>query len=56
MLGEERQILGCELVLKRLGRCSDNDSATRDDAGHEVGERLTRTGSGFDNEMVALDD
>ena len=56
VFGEEGQIFGCELVLQGLGCSGDNDSAARNDAGHEIGEGLARTGSGFDNEMIAFDD
>ncbi len=56
VLGEERQVLGGELILQRLGRGGDHDASIGLDRGHEVGERLAGAGSGLDHQMSLAGD
>jgi hypothetical protein len=51
VLGEERQVLGGELVLQRLGRGGDDHARIGFDGRHQVGEGLARAGPRLDDEM-----
>ena len=52
--GEQRQILGEDLLLQVLGAGRDDDALAAQDRRHEVGERLAGAGAGLDEEHAAV--
>ncbi len=54
--GDLRGVLRGELVLEVLGRGRDNDAFARHHGGHEVGQRLTHAGPGFDDVVATFRD
>jgi hypothetical protein len=56
MFDEEREVLGGELVLERLGGGGDHRASTRDDRRNEVGEGLAGPGARLDDEMSTIGD
>ena len=51
--GHERDVLADELVLERLAGGGDDDALARECRRHQVGERLSDAGTGFDDEVAA---
>ena len=51
VLGQEREVLGGELVLQRLGGRCDHDTSIGFDRRDEVGERLAGAGAGLHHQM-----
>ena len=52
--GEQRQILGEDLLLQVLGAGRDDHALAAQDRRHEVGERLAGAGAGLDEEHAAV--
>ncbi len=56
VLGDERQVVGGQLVLQGLGRRGDDRGAAREDGRDQVGQRLAGAGPRLDDEVVSLVD
>ena len=56
MLGEEREVLGGQLVLQRLGRRGYHDPVAREDGRDKVGQGLSGACPGLDDEVAMIVD